>query len=147
LFRGWFEPWWPAILMGLAFLGFGLGELFGRRGPSVLHKPLLRTGLFLPLFPLLSFWIGGGALDHSLIFLLMGILYAAASSTRGSYGLALLAVLATNSSLWHLLSRGNGLDLLRAHTTLHALPNKTLRCALRRSRRRGRICRTSERRD
>ncbi len=114
LFRGWFEPWWPAILMGLAFLGFGLGELFGRRGPSVLHKPLLRTGLFLPLFPLLSFWTGGGALDHSLIFLLMGILYAAASSTRGSYGLALLAVLATNSSLWHLLSRGNGLDLLRA---------------------------------
>jgi hypothetical protein len=56
LFRGIGARYWPFIVMGLAFLGVGLGEFFRRRGWRVLAEPLARTGLFLPVLPLLVFW-------------------------------------------------------------------------------------------
>src|SRR5262249_50056885 len=48
--------YWPTIVMVLAFTGAGLGELFRRRGLEVLAGPLHRTGLLLPLLPLVAFW-------------------------------------------------------------------------------------------
>jgi hypothetical protein len=48
--------YWTFLIMGLAFVGVGLGEFFHRRGLYVLSEPLQRTGVFLPLLPLLAFW-------------------------------------------------------------------------------------------
>ncbi len=48
--------YWTFLIMALAFLGVGLGEWFQRRGLHVLAEPLQRTGVFLPLLPLLAFW-------------------------------------------------------------------------------------------
>lgn len=43
--------------MAVAFVGVGLSELFQRRRLSVLAGPLHNTGIFLPLVPLLVFWV------------------------------------------------------------------------------------------
>src|SRR5262249_51695079 len=48
---------WAFIIMGIAFAGVGLSELFRRWRLDVLSDPLQRTGVFLPLLPLLMFWL------------------------------------------------------------------------------------------
>jgi hypothetical protein len=48
--------YWTFLVMAIAFAGVGLGEFFARRGLRVLAEPLQRTGIFLPLLPLLAFW-------------------------------------------------------------------------------------------
>ena len=57
LFRGWFLRFWPLIVMAIAFVGVGLGEVFQRRRQRVLSEPLQTTGALLPLLPALGFWI------------------------------------------------------------------------------------------
>ena len=56
IFTGQAVRYWTFIVMLLAFAGVGLAELFARRGLHVLARPLLRTGVLLPLIPLLAFW-------------------------------------------------------------------------------------------
>jgi hypothetical protein len=57
MFRGVLGQYWTLVVMFLAFLGVGLAELFERRRLHVLAEPLQRTGVFLPLLPLLAFWL------------------------------------------------------------------------------------------
>jgi hypothetical protein len=136
LFGQHFGQRWPFLVMGVAFVGVGLAEFFRRRGLPVLAGPLHSTGVFLPLLPLLAFWVRPPqalqetliahapgaepllkALDrlptyfsfpsqfdrYSLLWLLLGALYAGAALARRSSRYALLAALAANVSLWCLL--------------------------------------------
>jgi hypothetical protein len=57
LFGGYFVKYWTFLVMGVAFAGVGLAEFFRRRGLPVLAGPLHATGVFLPLLPLLVFWV------------------------------------------------------------------------------------------
>ena len=54
LFPPFVGRYWPLIIMGIAFFGVGLAEWFARRGWRVLAEPLRRTGVFLPLLPLVA---------------------------------------------------------------------------------------------
>src|SRR5436853_633041 len=56
LFIGAAVRYWTFAVMGLAFVGIGLAEFFERRKIEVLAIPLRRTGVLLPLIPLLAFW-------------------------------------------------------------------------------------------
>ena len=56
LFLGAAVRYWTFAVMGLAFVGIGLAEYFERRRVNVLAIPLRRTGVLLPLIPLLAFW-------------------------------------------------------------------------------------------
>lgn len=122
--------YWTFVVMLLAFIGVGLAELFARRGLLVLAKPLLRTGVLLPLIPLLVFWARPPELifdfarerapgmepmlgylrnlpqhfdTYALLWLLAGLLYGLIALSRRSFGWALLGALATNAGLWALL--------------------------------------------
>jgi hypothetical protein len=142
---------WMFVLMVLAFLGVGLAELFARRGVPVLAEPLQRTGIFLPLVPLLAFWlqlVAAPAYDaaadrvagvrpllqpfrdlprdfdrHALLWFLAGGVYVVVAATRRSFRFALLAALAANFGLWALLyhHRHLGLGFL-AHPQLWLIP-------------------------
>jgi hypothetical protein len=118
LFRGWAARYWTLIVMGIAFAGVGLGEWFERRGLRVLAEPLRQTGAFLPLVPLLAFWVRppeglsvfaiepwpatlGG---YANLWLLAALLYTGVALTRRSFGFAVLAALAGNGGLWSLLA-------------------------------------------
>jgi hypothetical protein len=129
IFSGFLARYWTLLVMGLAFLGVGLSELFERRGLSVLAVPLQRTAVFLPVVPLLSFWARPPAalLDaahqhapgltpflrylerlpwnfdaHALIWFLVGGLYLVLALSRRSTAWALAGALAANFGLWAL---------------------------------------------
>ncbi len=105
LFSGFILSIWPLIVMGLAFLGLGLSAAWTRKGLHVLAVPVSRSALFLPLLPLIGFWVGPMPLHESLIMLLMGGVYGIAAIQRRSFAFSVLAALCANSALWILLHR------------------------------------------
>lgn len=107
LFRGYLLPYWPYIVIAIAFTGAGVGEFFERIGLNVLSEPLQRTGTFLPLLPALSFWIHAASRqaspvvgDYSMILLLISLVYVVMSLWRKSFVYTTLAALAGNGALW-----------------------------------------------
>jgi hypothetical protein len=148
LFGGRFVQFWPLLVMALAFAGVGLAEFFARRGLPVLAGPLQRTGVFLPLLPLLVFWLrppselqafleahapGTGPLlaalhrlpqgrfdRYALLWFLLGVLYTFVALARRSSRFALAAALAANVGLWCLLYH-SGLAFL-AHPQMWLVP-------------------------
>jgi hypothetical protein len=104
LFRGLLTPYWPLIVMGIAFFGIGSGELFRRRGWKVLAEPLQRTGAFLPLLPALGFWVQSSRTDYSAVLFVVGLLYVVLTMWRKSFVYGVAAALAGNAGLWALWS-------------------------------------------
>ena len=109
LFRlGLFARYWPFIIMAVAFAGVALAEFLSRQKIRVVAEPLERTGVFLPLLPVLAYWVlpadrvlGG---DHyALLWFTAGLVYAFLFVTRRSFRFALIAALAANMGLWVLL--------------------------------------------
>lgn len=121
IFTGRFQQFWPLIVMAIAFLGVGLGEWFARRRQNVLAQPLERTGILLPLLPVLGFWFFPSGTNYSLVLLVVGSLYATLSVTRKSFGFGVLAALAANGGLWHYLHHVGGVGLLQ-HPQLWMIP-------------------------
>lgn len=122
LFSGAFARYWPLGVLGVAFLGVGLGELFRRQGRTVLADPLGRTGAFLPVLPLLgAFWAPPGPGDQVLYLVLLGGLYTVLSVLRGSTGFGAVSALAFNAALWTVLGQWEGLGL-RQHPQLWIIP-------------------------
>jgi hypothetical protein len=130
LFSGALAKYWTLIVLGVAFAGVGMGEWAMRRGLLVLSVPLMRTGVFLPLVPILAFWARPpkallafaddhapglqpmlGYLynlpvefnKHALIWFLASGLYAMLALARRSVTWALVAALAANFGFWALL--------------------------------------------
>ncbi|MEX0642336.1 MAG: hypothetical protein WD468_06530, partial [Pirellulales bacterium] len=121
LFTGWFLQFWPLVVMAIAFLGVGLGELFQRLRQPVLSEPLQNTGALLPLLPALGFWAATSEVHYSLLLLSVGALYAAISVLRKSFAFGVLAAVAVNGSLWYLLLKTDGLSLVD-HPQLWLIP-------------------------
>lgn len=113
LFTGIFARYWPLIVIGLAFTGVGLGELFRRQGRLVLADPLERTGAVLPVLPLLgAFWLEPTPGEDTLFFVLAGGVYATLALLRSSIGFGAVAALAFNAGLWTVLGRREGFGLM-----------------------------------
>lgn len=131
LFRGNVVKYWTFVVMALAYAGIGLAELFERKKLEVLAIPLRRTGVLLPLVPLLAFWAKPPALasefarDHApglgpllgyleklpqhfdtyaWLWFLAGGVYGLVALSKKSFGWALLAALSTNAAMWSLLT-------------------------------------------
>jgi hypothetical protein len=103
-FDGVLRPYWPLIVMGIAFAGVGLAELCHRFQVRVLADPLARTGALLPLLPVLGIWIPNAAsVDRSLVLLVAGLLYLLLSVARKSWASLIAAAVAGNAALWALL--------------------------------------------
>jgi hypothetical protein len=148
LFQLFNREYWTFLVMFVAFVGVGLSEFFHRRRLHVLATPLQRTGIFLPLLPLLAFWLnppealraailrvlpgvesllqpfrgipGFDLNRYAVLWFLLGMLYAGLAVTRRSFRFALFASLAANAGLWVLLY-GYGPSLL-VHPQLWLIP-------------------------
>jgi hypothetical protein len=143
-----FGQYWPLTVMLIAFLGVGLGELFHARGAGVLAAPLRRTGMFLPLLPLVAYLVRpltevreqlGGAvaglqpflrfLDrmppeyavHTLVWFLVALLYLLVALRHRSTLLGILAALAANFGLWVIFGNHEQLGFF-AHPQLWLAP-------------------------
>jgi hypothetical protein len=118
--------------MLLAFTGVGLGELFRRRGRLVLAEPLERTGILLPILPVLGFLMepflpGLGSLmetsqvSYSNLLFLAGLFYGVLSVMRRSFVFGIMAALAGNGGLWTMLDKVEGYGFYQ-HPQLWLIP-------------------------
>ncbi len=121
LFSGFFERFWPLIVMLIAYLGVGLSEWFRRRKQAILAEPLERTGALLPMLPVFGFWAAPTDVHYSLLMLVAGLMYGGLSVMRRSFGFGILAALTVNGGLWYLLHETEGLGLLD-HPQLWLIP-------------------------
>lgn len=108
----WFDsllrPYWPYIVMAIAFVGVGLSEWLQRYKLRVLSEPLSRTGVFLPLLPALGWWVeasrGEPTTDYDMVMFVVGLLYVVVSVCRQSALSAAAAGVAGNIALWALMA-------------------------------------------
>lgn len=111
LFRGYLQPYWPLIVMTIAFAGVGSSELCQRAKLSVLSEPLQHSAALLPLIPALGFWVATSRTEYSTVLFAAGLVYVWLNFRRSSFWYVLAASLAGNASLWSLWSE-HGVELL-----------------------------------
>jgi len=121
LFTGFIERYWPLVVMVIAYFGVVTSESLRRRRLLVLAQPLERTGVFLPLLPVLGFWLASSEVDFSLLLFVVGGLYGLMSVLRRSFVFGLLAAVAGNAGLWYVLHRTPDYQFLQ-HPQLWLIP-------------------------
>jgi hypothetical protein len=121
LFTGFFERYWPFIAMAIAFGGVLVSEALRRRNLLVLAQPIERTGVFLPLLPVLGFWVATSEVDYSSLLFVVGGLYGLLSSLRRSFLFGMLAAIAGNAGLWYALHGTQDYQFLQ-HPQLWLVP-------------------------
>jgi hypothetical protein len=103
LFHGFFQRYWPLVVLVIAYAGVAISEFFKRRQVHVLATPIERTGAFLPLLPVIGFWIAASQVEYSTLLFVVGGLYGLLAILRRSFFFGLAAALAGNGGLWYLL--------------------------------------------
>jgi len=103
LFTGFFQRYWPLVVLAIAYAGVAVSEFLKRRNVHVLAQPIERTGAFLPLLPVIGFWIAQSQVEYSTLLFVVGGLYGLLSILRRSFWFGLAAALAGNGGLWYLL--------------------------------------------
>ena len=121
LFTGFFERYWPFAVMGLAYLGVVASEALRRRKLLVLAQPIERTGVFLPLLPVLGFWLTQSKVDYSALLFVVGGLYGLLSVLRRSFAFGVMAAIAGNGGLWYLFHQSADYQFLQ-HPQLWLIP-------------------------
>jgi hypothetical protein len=121
LFTGFLERYWPFVVMAIAYLGVVASESLRRRQLLVLAQPIERTGAFLPLLPVLGFWLAQSEVDYSALLFVVGGLYGLLTVLRRSFVFGLLAAVAGNGGLWYLLHRTADYQFLQ-HPQLWLIP-------------------------
>jgi hypothetical protein len=121
LFTGFFELYWPLVVVAIAYLGVATSELLRRRNVLVLADPIERTGALLPLLPVLGFWLTQSPVDYSVLLFIVGGLYGGLSILRRSFGFGILAAVASNGGLWYMLHRTDDYGFL-LHPQLWLIP-------------------------
>jgi hypothetical protein len=121
LFTGFIERYWPLVVMVIAYFGVVTSESLRRRKLLVLAQPLERTGVFLPLLPVLGFWLASSEVDFSLLLFVVGGLYGLLSVLRRSFAFGLIAAVAGNAGLWYILHRTEDYQFLQ-HPQLWLIP-------------------------
>ncbi|HSE32976.1 MAG TPA: hypothetical protein VLA93_15495 [Pyrinomonadaceae bacterium] len=118
---GSFERYWPFIIMVIAYVGVLVGESLRRQRLTVVARPLERTGAFLPLLPVLGFWIAESEVDYSALLLAVGGLYGLLSLLRRSFKFGVIAAVCANGALWYFLQRTEDYQFLQ-HPQLWLIP-------------------------
>jgi hypothetical protein len=121
LFTGFIERHWPLFVMVIAYFGVVTSEALRRRQLLVLAQPLERTGAFVPLLPVLGFWIVSSEVDFSVLLFIVGGLYGLLSILRRSFPFGVAAALAGNAGLWYAFQRTEDYQFLQ-HPQLWLVP-------------------------
>ncbi|HSP62266.1 MAG TPA: hypothetical protein VLQ90_04720 [Pyrinomonadaceae bacterium] len=121
LFHGFFQRYWPLVVLTIAYAGVAISEVLRRRQIRVLAQPIERTGAFLPLLPVIGFWIAQSQVEYSTLLFVVGGLYGVLSILRSSFWFGLAAALAGNGGLWYLLHETSEYHFLQ-HPQLWLIP-------------------------
>lgn len=121
LFHGFFQRYWPLVVLAIAYAGVTVSEFLKRKRVRVLAQPIERTGAFLPLLPVIGFWIAQSQVEYSTLLFVVGGLYGLLSILRSSFWFGLAAGLAGNGGLWYLLHETSEYHFLQ-HPQLWLIP-------------------------
>jgi hypothetical protein len=121
LFHGFFQRYWPLAVLTIAYAGVAISEVLRRRQIRVLAEPIERTGAFLPLLPVIGFWIAQSQVEYSTLLFVVGGLYGLLSILRSSFWFGMAAALAGNGGLWYLLHETSEYHFLQ-HPQLWLIP-------------------------
>src|SRR5262249_41078508 len=97
------QPYWPLVVMAIAYAGTGVSELFRRWRINVLAEPLEYSAAFLPVLPVICFWFIGSELNYSTLLVVIGLLYLFLSLRRGSFVYPAATAIVGNATLCSLL--------------------------------------------
>ena len=125
------RPYWPLLVMGLAFLSAAVTEWARRRDDRVLADVLRQTSLYLPLIPVIGFWLSGARIDWAFAegrlpyaaLLAAGALFYAglAMLWRRDHVPRVIGVVLGNAALWVALAQTPGWEFVR-HPQLWLIP-------------------------
>ncbi|XZE54702.1 hypothetical protein SH139x_000680 [Planctomycetaceae bacterium SH139] len=125
------RPYWPYIVMGLAFLSAGLAEWGRRREDKVVGQTMRQTTLFLPLIPVIGFWLSAGEMDwtfggqrvsYAFFLVVAAIFYGGLAVLWRQDRLPRVAgIILANAALWVVLVQNPGFGFL-AHPQLWLIP-------------------------
>jgi hypothetical protein len=87
------------IVMGQAFLALGAGFEMNRRGWGEIGRPLVYTGVGLPMAAIVGYWLHP-SMDYSAVLWTAGVLYGMVAAVRRSLGVTLLAAACMNAAMW-----------------------------------------------
>jgi hypothetical protein len=119
-FRHTLQPYWPLVVMAIAYGGTAVSELFRRLKVTVLAEPLEYSAAFLPMLPVVGFWMLNSDLSYSTMLVVVGLLYLFLSLRRGSFVYSAAAAVVGNATLCSLFSE-HGVSLL-LHPQMFVIP-------------------------
>ena len=125
------RAYWPYVVMVLSFASVGITEWARRRGDDVLCRTLKQTALFLPLVPVIGFWLSGswvvsmfgqsdagpwmyiqGRVSYQALLIAAALYYGVISFLWKSNRARLVSVLVGNAALWVILVQTPSWDFL-----------------------------------
>jgi hypothetical protein len=124
------RAYWPYIVMGLAFISVAATEWARRRNDEVLSRTLAQTALYLPLLPVIGFWISGqpwawtfrgGQVRYDLLLAIAAAYYVGLSSLWKGVLTRIAAVVLGNAAWWIVLVQQPGWGFL-SHPQFWLIP-------------------------
>ncbi|HEV8001698.1 MAG TPA: hypothetical protein VGP63_17565, partial [Planctomycetaceae bacterium] len=103
-FRHTLQPYWPLVVMAIAYAGTAVSEFFRRLKVPVLAESLEYSAAFLPVLPVIGFWFLWSDLNYSTALVVVGLLYLFLSLRRGSFVYTAAAAVVGNATLCSLFS-------------------------------------------
>jgi hypothetical protein len=108
------RPYWPYIVMGIAFVSVAVTEWAKHRHDTILSDMLSKTALYLPLVPVVGFWLSGSLGEYAWLFtggkvrydvlLALGAVYYIGLSAMWKGAVSrIAAVVLGNAALWVVL--------------------------------------------
>ncbi len=115
--------YWPYIVMALAFLSVGATEWARRRNDEVMSRTLSHTALYLPLVPVVGFWLSGladdfdwafrgGRVRYDVVLAIGSIYYIGISSMWKGIMPRITAIVLGNAAWWVVLVQNPGWGFL-----------------------------------
>ncbi len=110
------RSYWPFIVMGLAFVSVGITDWAKRRGDRVLSETLRHTAFYLPLIPVVGFWLSpsfgeyswaftGGVIKYDWLLAAGAIYYLGLSVMWKQVVPRIAAIVLGNAALWVVLAQ------------------------------------------
>ncbi|MEZ6089139.1 MAG: hypothetical protein R3C05_14150 [Pirellulaceae bacterium] len=125
------REYWPYIVMAFAFVSAALSAWAKRREDDVLWQPMRNSAFYLPLIPIVGFWLTGagegwlfegGEVHYNLILVVAAGFYLALSLLwPGDRMPRIAGIVAANAALWVTLAQNPGWGFLQ-HPQLWLIP-------------------------
>lgn len=124
--------YWPYIVVALAFLTVGMTEWARRRGDRLMSDVLKQTALYLPLIPVIGFWLSGSVyriqwvfsgelVRYDLLLAIGTVYYLGLAATWKGVMPRVTALVLGNAAWWVVLIQRPGWEFL-SHPQLWLIP-------------------------